>query len=109
MRDLDALYLGGTIGTEAILRGNGAVWLRTDDAWEDPTAANEWYPAHEHDRWAFLVMASDRIPELRSLLPSRTTNASSCAQCAGTGWVQGIICPDCCGLGWLAALEGPTE
>lgn len=33
LRELDALYLFGTIGTEAILRGNGEVWVRPDEHW----------------------------------------------------------------------------
>lgn len=51
LRDFDALYLFGTIGTEAILRGNGQVWVRPDEHWDDANAAvAEWRPADEHER-----------------------------------------------------------
>jgi hypothetical protein len=106
LRALDALYLGGTIGTEAILRGNGEVWIRTEEPWVDSkTGTNEWRPADEGQRSAFLVMASDRIPQLLSLLPSRPGDANDCARCGGGRWLGGqIICPDCNGLGWIHPL-----
>jgi hypothetical protein len=50
-----------------------------------------------------LVIASERIPELRSLLPPRPTDAIDCARCSGSGWfLGGVVCPDCDGLGWIA-------
>ena len=111
LRDLDALYLFGTIGTEAILRGNGAVWVRTDDGWEDPVSGvNEWRPAEEGERRASLVIASKRMPEVRSLLPSRPMNVMDCARCSATGWfLDKVICPDCDGLGWIATAAPSTE
>jgi len=111
LRELDALYLFGTLGTEAILRGNGAVWVRIDDGWEDEVSGvNDWRPAEESERRASLVIASKRMPDVRSLLPGRPTDAIDCARCSGTGWfLEKVVCPDCDGLGWLAALDGPTE
>jgi hypothetical protein len=105
LRELDALYLFGTIGIEAILRGDSEVWVLSDEHWDDPAAPDpRWRPADEHERTASLVIASERMPELRSLLPSRPTNATSCSRCSGTGWLDGkVICPDCDGLGWIPA------
>jgi len=105
LRDFDALYLFGTIGTEAILRGNGQVWVRPDEHWDDANAAvAEWRPADEHERRASLVIASERMPELRSMLPTRPPNAVGCTRCSGSGWFIGkVVCPDCDGLGWIAA------
>jgi hypothetical protein len=104
LRELDALYLFGTLGTEAILRGNGAVWVRIDDGCEDEVSGvNDWRPAEEGERRSSLVIASKRMPDVRSLLPSRPTDAIDCARCSGTGWfLDMVICPDCDGLGWIA-------
>ena len=105
LRELDALYLFGTIGTEAILRGNGEVWVRPDEHWDDPGAPDPgWRPADEHERTASLVIASERMPDVRSLLPTRPPNAINCSRCSGSGWFIGkVVCPDCDGLGWIAA------
>lgn len=105
LRALDALYLFGTIGTEAILRGNGEVWVRPDEQWDDPDAPEpEWRPADEHERTVSLVIASERMPEVRSLLPTRPTNALSCPRCSGSGrFISNVICPDCDGLGWITS------
>ena len=105
LRALDALYLFGTIGIEAILRADGQVWVLPDDHWDDPTApVPEWRPADERERTSALVIASKRMPELRQLLPERPSNATECPRCSGTGYfVEGIVCPDCGALGWLRA------
>jgi hypothetical protein len=105
LRDLDALYLFGTIGTEAILRGNGEVWVRPDEHWDNPNATKpEWRPADKHERNASLVIAGARMPELRSLLPIRPSNAFDCMRCSCSGEIWGgVICPDCDGLGWISA------
>lgn len=103
LREMDALYLFGTIGTEAILRGNGEVWVRPDEHGGQPDAPEpQWRPADTHERYASLVIAAEKMPEIRSLLPTRVADAVDCTLCTGSGWVVGkVVCPHCDGLGWI--------
>jgi len=103
LRALDALYLFGTIGIEAVLRSDGEVWVLPDDHWDDPSAPEpEWRRAEDKERTSALVIASKRMPELRALLPARPANSLDCPRCAGTGYFyEGIVCPDCGALGWF--------
>jgi hypothetical protein len=57
-----------------------------------------------------LVRGSKRYPELQSLLPTRSTEASACCDCKGTGRaiveeqrLNNVICGRCFGLGWADA------
>ena len=105
LRELDALYLFGTLGTEAVLRGNGEVWVRPDDQWDNPAAPEPtWRLADERERTSALVIAGERLPEVRSLLPARPSEATTCGRCSGTGYfIDGVVCPDCGALGWISA------
>ena len=103
LRSFDALHLYGTIGSEAVLRSDGTVWIASDDHWDDPTgAAPEWRVADKRERTSALVIAGERMPEVRSLLPTRPSTAVDCPRCYGTGYFfQSIVCPECGALGWL--------
>jgi hypothetical protein len=103
LRDMDALYLFGTIGTEAILRGDGEVWVRPDEHWGQANAPQpQWRPANEQERTSALVIACKRMPDVGLLLPTRPPTATNCLRCSGSGWLLGeIVCPDCAGLGWI--------
>ena len=64
------MLLYGTIGHEAYLRSDGSVWIYHDRGGE---AVNEWVwsQATGVERIGSLVIASERISELRRLLPTR--------------------------------------
>ena len=57
-----------------------------------------------------LVRGSKQYPELESLLPKQSTDASECSDCKGTGraiveeqHLNNVICGGCFGLGWVDA------
>jgi hypothetical protein len=57
-----------------------------------------------------LVHGSKRYPELKSLLPKPSKDASECIDCKGTGraiiegqHLNNVICGKCFGLGWADA------
>jgi hypothetical protein len=59
-------------------------------------------------KWRLMaaVAASEKYPELRSLLPLRRSSAADCAGCGGSGRVaiNKLRCGECLGLGWNLAL-----
>ena len=103
VKELDALYLFGTIGMEAVLRRDGSVLVCVDDEWHAPEqAAPPWRAATTSERTASFVIAKRRIPELAGLLPSRPRNAVDCAWCRGTGsFGEHVVCMNCGALGWV--------
>jgi hypothetical protein len=97
--DAGGITLYGTIGHDAVLRPDGSVWLYHDD--NDPRGEWNWRQASDRERMGALVIASERIPELRRAIPSRPVEAPDCVRCGGTGRIfESIICPECGGLGW---------
>lgn len=64
-----------------------------------------------------LVRGSKQYPELASLLPRRSTDASECFDCKGTGraiiegqHLNNVICGKCFGLGWAdASIDALSE
>lgn len=57
-----------------------------------------------------LVRGSKQYPELKSLLPKRSSDAIECIDCKGTGTaiidgqdLKNVICGKCFGLGWADA------
>jgi hypothetical protein len=103
IRRLEAIYLFGTIGIEAVLKSDGRVLVLVDEHFDQPFPPVEpvWRPASEHERTAALVIARKRIPEVAELLPLRPPEAANCPVCRGKGWlVQEVVCMDCGGLGW---------
>jgi len=103
LRELDALYLFGTMGMEAVLKADGSVLVSVDDSWDQPDAPPPpWRPATVLERTASLVIARKRIPEVAELLPSRPPGAADCPRCKGTGRIiQEVVCMDCGALGWV--------
>jgi hypothetical protein len=100
LRSIDALYLYGTIGSEAALLRDGTVRVWSADRWpnsEEYTERN----ASSSERVSALVLGAKKWPELRELLPSRPAKANDCTTCAGSGEISGVICPTCDGLGWI--------
>ena len=103
LRDLDGVYLYGTIGSEAILLADGSVRLWVAEQWP----ASEDYTeraATKQERIAALVLGAERHPVLRELLPRRPLGATACPGCGGSSYMPGtkVICPRCSGLGWLS-------
>jgi hypothetical protein len=107
LREAGGFLLFGTIGSEAVLRPDGSVWICAADNWDDPSPNWEWREAHGVDRWGALVLGAERVPEVAQLLPERPSTAPTCARCAGGSYIlgtatsRGIVCPECGGLGWM--------
>jgi hypothetical protein len=110
-----AVYLDGSIGYDSAITSTGEVWVNEYEL-DGPNAfQGEWRPAGAKDRIGYLVIGTRNHPELRALLPERTTSAQGCPSCKGTGDiyfpttdadtlvpVPGLICVECAGLGWVA-------
>ena len=102
LREMDALYLFGTIGMEAVMRSDGAVLVSVDEHWGEPNAPLPgWREATGTERTLSLTVASERWPELAELLPRRPVDARDCATCEGRGTiVPKLYCSECGALGW---------
>ena len=102
VRQHDAIYLYGTIGSEAVLLRDGQVRIWSADDWP----ASEEYTermATASERIASLVLGARKYAQLRELLPARPDDAPACTRCRGVGFLlgpDGVVCPDCSGLGW---------
>jgi len=90
-----------------IYRGWGAILLLSETgkviAHEDEWEEGRFEDAEEPFRTISLVMAAERYPGLKSLLPSRPPGASDCSMCVGKGMVisEQFFCGKCSGLGWV--------
>ena len=103
LRELDGLYLFGTIGMEAALLRDGTVRVWSADSWFHSEEYTE-RAATPEEHIAAIVFGSENWPELRELLPLRPATARTCSVCAGVARAkQGLICPNCQGLGWVNA------
>ena len=102
LRELDAVYLYGTIGSQAILRADGTVRLWVAEQWPQSEVETE-RDASPAERIAALVIGGATYPVLRELLPARPSNATTCSCCSGSSFFPGttIVCPECSGLGWV--------
>jgi hypothetical protein len=101
LRRLDAVYLFGTIGIEAIIKSDGSVLVSVDTPPDD--TPSPWRPATPQERNGAFTIAKKRIPELEALLPSRPAHAQNCGYCKGSGYlIQEVVCGNCGGLGWVA-------
>ena len=107
LREAGGLLLFGTIGSDAVLRPDGSVWIRAAPNWDDPKPDWEWREARGVERWGALVLGAERAPEVAQLLPERPGSATTCARCAGASYIlatatsRGVVCPECGGLGWV--------
>jgi hypothetical protein len=100
LRGIDAVYLYGSIGTEAALFRDETVRFWVTENWDvcTETVEREGTPL---ERIGAIVLGSRRIPELRELLPVRPDGTPDCARCNGGGEIfGGVLCPACGGLGW---------
>ena len=105
LRERGAIYLYGTIGSEAVLLPDGRVRIWYADQWPESEEYTE-RDASPKERIGALVLGARRHPELHELLPERPDGAPNCATCAGTGDfppAPAILCPACEGLGWVAS------
>jgi hypothetical protein len=103
LRELGALYLYGTIGSEAVLLPDGRMRIWNADRWPESGAYTE-RDARPLERIGSLVLGARKRPQLRELLPTRPPGTPDCLECGGTGdWRvgKGILCPTCEGLGWV--------
>lgn len=94
------MLLFGTIGAEAYLRPDGSVRIYHD--FGEGREEWGWKEASDIERMQAIVIASERHPELRRLIPIRPDQAVNCDPCHGSGYLwQSIHCGHCGGLGWL--------
>ena len=106
LREIDALYLFGTFGFEAVMRPDGTVLVAVDEHWGEPGAPEPpWRPATESERTISIVAARERWPEVAQLLPPRPAAARDCPTCQGHGALPigatSVLCSDCGALGWV--------
>ena len=103
LREMDALYLFGTLGMEAVMRSDGVVLVAVDEHWGEPGAPEpEWREASPTERTLSLTVARERWPELSDLLPRRPVEARDCSACEGRGSiVPKVYCGECGALGWI--------
>jgi hypothetical protein len=103
LRELDAVYLYGTIGSQAVLLADGTVRLWVAEQWPDSEVETGRDAAPE-ERIGALVIGAEKYPVLRELLPLRPPDATTCSICAGSGYLSGttVICTECSGLGWVS-------
>jgi hypothetical protein len=103
VRAHDAVYLYGTIGSEAVLLRDGEVRLWRSENWPACEEHSERLAA-PRERIAAIALGARKYPQLLELLPTRPTGAPACVTCGGAGFVgdgDGVLCPKCDGLGWV--------
>jgi hypothetical protein len=103
----DAMHLFGTIGYEALLAPDGAVWINDTEDWCAAELVWRWRRAPRGEALGAIKVAAERIPELGALVPARPADVPACAACRGSGIltldggaVHGVWCQQCFGLGW---------
>lgn len=106
LREIDALYLFGTFGFDAVMQSDGSVLVSVDEHWGEPDAPEPpWRAATSAERSLSIVAASERWPEIVQLLPPRPAAASDCSTCRGQGGGMNgqttVLCRDCGALGWV--------
>jgi hypothetical protein len=105
LASVDALYLYGSIGIDAVLRLDGTVWVDRCDSWPESDVST-WRLGTQEERIGSLLIAKHRLPEVAALLPARPSSAFDCPTCSGGGYLhasptnRGLLCPYCWGLGW---------
>src|SRR5215470_2423248 len=103
-KDGNAVILYATIGYNCYFSPEGEIYTEEYDLAGD--TPSRFYRDQRAQTQA-LVLASQNMPELKRLLPSRPPKALLCETCEGTGRVyreifdRGILCDECLGLGWI--------
>jgi hypothetical protein len=97
-RKFDALPLYEGWDGWGVLTEQGQVLEATD--------AGAVSPAEDPMRTMYLVKGSETYPELRALLPIRSSTSIDCAHCKGSGWMcigeaTRFRCGECRALGWV--------
>jgi hypothetical protein len=101
-------YLFGTLGYDALLYPDGSVWVREYEMFDADLGPSKWYKATGLHRTYPIVAASRRFPELRRLLPKRTSGARDCDACHSSGFRNDVFpCRPCGGLGWHPSESSP--
>jgi len=107
----EGLPLWGSIGFDAFLARDGAIWSEREDGVRQRVTGPE--------RLTHLLIAAERRPELQGLLPIRPPAARTCARCSGQGTLElasavgevylvmntqplRFYCPACGGIGFDA-------
>ena len=99
----------GSIGYGCYFSPDGDIFIEEYDIGSDEP------PTIDRSRLAqiaALVLSSQYMPQLASLLPKKPANAPLCEECQGSGWLhqelfhrvfksEGLLCSKCSGLGWL--------
>ena len=88
----------------------GHRWRRTAHAGRSspPRQSVRWLERNrfDHSPPRDPLLGARKIPELVRVLPLRTSDATDCDQCSGSGWFQvkadfRIPCGTCGGMGWI--------
>lgn len=113
LRTAQGLVLWGSIGVDVFLDRNGDVWELDDEG-----ASRRRVTGLE--KLTNLVIACERRPQLRGLLPVRPEGTPDCLRCAGVGTLEltaaqanarvylamgtplRFYCPACGGVGFVA-------
>jgi hypothetical protein len=97
--ELDAVVLFSDVGGDALLTLDGRLLQNSpfDGLGEIDSVIL---------RRAALFLGSQQVPELTRVFPVRPSDAPTCNQCGGTGWVKvipdfSIACGQCGGMGWV--------
>jgi hypothetical protein len=101
--DFTAIDLYGGPGSGHLLRSDGVI-VR----WDWDTLETGEYEIETDPNWciAALVIAAERISELKEVLPVRPVEAWPCEECSGQGFTdlpnapRFLLCQTCWGLGW---------
>ena len=104
LREVDAVYLYGSIAIEAALGRDGTVRLRLEE-WPNlrPYSERDATPTESLEA---IALGALEFPQLKELLPTRPPDAGDCPACGGSGeyvHAKGVLCPQCAGLGWIEA------
>lgn len=102
--EFTAIDLYGGPGGGHILRSDGVIAKWEFEAFETP----EEYKIEPDPDWCIgaIAIASERIPELRAVLPVRPEGTRDCDDCGGHGFTdlpgapKFVLCHSCWGLGW---------
>jgi hypothetical protein len=104
MEDVDftAIDLYGGPGGGHALRSDGIVLY-----WGEDTELEYEVELNPGWRIGALVIGSERIPELKEVLPRRPEGSRHCDDCSGQGFTdlpnapRFLLCQSCWGLGWI--------